>query len=888
MRYWVGGTGNWSDTNHWASSSGGTSGASIPKWDDVVFDSLSSSGSYTVTCDYDVQCLSLTMGNPPSGTITLERGFYVFVVNGSVTLATNMVILSTYSPSFYPIILEGSGSLTTNGVSIPYDIHFFPSSNGTYTLQDDLTLVGADINHVAYGLDTNGKKVTAQNYLGNFVSAKTLTLGASILTFTGIFTLSASNNTTLNLNTGTINCASFIAPIVGSIVNAGTSTINITSGNGALGANNSNALAMTYYNVNLTGVTNSGRGDSVKIYESNTFNSLTISPNVDVLITAGTTQTVSTITPVGAPGNLIALHSSIPGTRFTFSMSTGTVNGDYLSLTDCMAIGGAVWKAGGHSVDNGNNLGWIFIGFCTLTTIQPFNIGQAGASTGGNILSNGNGTIIERGVVYSTNQTPTVNDTKQIASGTLGVFSATITGLAKGTQYYVRAYAINEAGVVYGAQYAFFTYGFTPFKRFYYKVYNTGIPTSWDSATWDVDAWDYGASNLSAIWSDDVISDPTYRTVLNGGAGQLVVRLGRKYDNFGEGNDVSLNNKVELWAVDSDSSAGTKLYTGYISAYNPVLDGKNEYVDVTLLGYVTEVSYKILKDSSSNTTLTYSGVDISYIMQDAINKYVADGNSNLSFTASSIPNVGSTVIYTFKHNTLQEVFDACVAMAPQGYFWYVDPATNVVNFRQSNLNKADHTFTIGKDISFLQTTKRIEDIVNEAYVIGGGNPNVFNQYSRTSSVNTYGKHEQNIQDGTVTDNSTSDYFAKSILDTKQNPETRTLIRIADSNGENLNRGFNIESIQVGDTMQIKNLNYGAKGLTLWDIAIMDTDVFDNTIQYTSAAIATIVSLTYNPDYVEIEASSRLPEVAKRLETLNRYVKKIQNQNLPSSPVTRVV
>src|SRR5207244_736564 len=40
--YWVGGTGNWSDVNHWALSSGGAGGSCVPsQFDDVFFDSNS-------------------------------------------------------------------------------------------------------------------------------------------------------------------------------------------------------------------------------------------------------------------------------------------------------------------------------------------------------------------------------------------------------------------------------------------------------------------------------------------------------------------------------------------------------------------------------------------------------------------------------------------------------------------------------------------------------------------------------------------------------------------------------------------------------------------------------------------------------------------------------
>src|SRR6185312_3427578 len=51
-RYWVGGTGTWdaSDTTHWAASSGGAGGQSVPtSADSVVIDAASGTAPYTIT-----------------------------------------------------------------------------------------------------------------------------------------------------------------------------------------------------------------------------------------------------------------------------------------------------------------------------------------------------------------------------------------------------------------------------------------------------------------------------------------------------------------------------------------------------------------------------------------------------------------------------------------------------------------------------------------------------------------------------------------------------------------------------------------------------------------------------------------------------------------------
>ena len=57
-RYWVGGTGNWSDTAHWSETSGGASGVSLPTGSDHVhFDANSGAGIATVNAT--AYCLDL-------------------------------------------------------------------------------------------------------------------------------------------------------------------------------------------------------------------------------------------------------------------------------------------------------------------------------------------------------------------------------------------------------------------------------------------------------------------------------------------------------------------------------------------------------------------------------------------------------------------------------------------------------------------------------------------------------------------------------------------------------------------------------------------------------------------------------------------------------------
>ena len=92
-----------------------------------------------------------------------------------------------------------------------------------------------------------------------------------------------------------------------------------------------------------------------------------------------------------------------------------------------------------------------------LTTTAATSITPNSASSGGEVTDDGGQTITERGVCWSTNPKPTTADSKITASGTAGVFTASLVALTPNTTYYARAYATNAAGTGYGAAVSFAT-----------------------------------------------------------------------------------------------------------------------------------------------------------------------------------------------------------------------------------------------------------------------------------------------------------------------------------------------------------------------------------------------------------------------------------------------
>lgn len=97
-----------------------------------------------------------------------------------------------------------------------------------------------------------------------------------------------------------------------------------------------------------------------------------------------------------------------------------------------------------------------------LTTKEITSILATSATSGGIITDEGSGTIIARGVCWSTQITPTISDNKTTDGAGAGGYTSNMTGLKGGTIYYAKAYATNSSGTGYGMAMSFTTLGQAP------------------------------------------------------------------------------------------------------------------------------------------------------------------------------------------------------------------------------------------------------------------------------------------------------------------------------------------------------------------------------------------------------------------------------------------
>ena len=124
-----------------------------------------------------------------------------------------------------------------------------------------------------------------------------------------------------------------------------------------------------------------------------------------------------------------------------------------------------------NPIQIGTDTKWIFVSCgseCTIalnsitssisiSTTSILEVTDNSAVAGGNIFSDGGFPITARGVCWSINQNPTIENTKTNDGTGIGSYTSTIIGLNPNTNYFVRAYATNSLGTVYGDQISFQT-----------------------------------------------------------------------------------------------------------------------------------------------------------------------------------------------------------------------------------------------------------------------------------------------------------------------------------------------------------------------------------------------------------------------------------------------
>lgn len=340
--YWIGGTGNWSDTAKWSLSSGGSAANATPtSADDVVFDDSSAAGTFTVTVDAEASCRDFTCSiTLAARKMTLARSAAVnFNIYGSwLNPGSTLFAWSGLSGTVFFRSTATGKTITTNGVSFVNSVTI-DGVGGGWTLGGAWTVASFTLLNGTFSL--GGFNLTLNQSAGVFSST-----GSGTCTFdaTGTPTIAVGLN-------WTITNANFS-------FTAGSSQINMARDISAFAGN-----GLTYYNVSFTSTAHS----TPSITGANTFNNLTFASRAASgvgTLSLAASQTVSGTLSIQSSNTdptrrLLVASNTLGATR---TITTAAVSAFGVDIRDITIAGAAApYNAASASFgDCGGNSGITF------------------------------------------------------------------------------------------------------------------------------------------------------------------------------------------------------------------------------------------------------------------------------------------------------------------------------------------------------------------------------------------------------------------------------------------------------------------------------------------------------------------------------------------------
>lgn len=151
-------------------------------------------------------------------------------------------------------------------------------------------------------------------------------------------------------------------------------------------------------------------------------------------------------------------NPGLNGSHTTNGTGTGTFTANLTNLTPGTTYHVRAYATNSTGTVYGNEQ--IFTandGLPQVTTGTVSNITATSAVCSGNVISDGGVAVTAKGFCWSTAQFPTVSGSHSNDGSGTGSYNGSLINLSIGTTYYVRAYATNSTGTVYGEQVCFTT-----------------------------------------------------------------------------------------------------------------------------------------------------------------------------------------------------------------------------------------------------------------------------------------------------------------------------------------------------------------------------------------------------------------------------------------------
>ncbi|MCR9250181.1 MAG: T9SS type A sorting domain-containing protein [bacterium] len=335
--YWVGGTGNWNELTHWATTSGGsTLHSELPGLDDNVYFDVNSfsADSEEVTISQLVEVNDFFVeGVTFDVTITSTANFEVY---GSFKIQDGVTF--DWSGSSFTLKAEDAGNeilFSSGALNDGNSGYLYFDGTGEWTVQSDLHLTS--ITQYEGTVTYEGDTIESTYFSTSSSVAKTVNLLDAIFIIQE-WNIQDDASVTLNSSNSTVSASDEF------------------EGGGH-----------SYNKVSLR-EPSSVFDDGTAFIDANTIDSLELQAGAFLLGTAGVTQTItSDIQFLGTNDDHTGILSETEDSQTTIAGSGITITGDYVEFTDAVYSGTATFNINNAKADN--SPGWEY------SAIEPSDVG---------------------------------------------------------------------------------------------------------------------------------------------------------------------------------------------------------------------------------------------------------------------------------------------------------------------------------------------------------------------------------------------------------------------------------------------------------------------------------------------------------------------------------
>ena len=587
----------------------------------LVYGTTTGSSTYSVTVGSGAGTFSSTLTSLAQGTTYYVRSFATNVqgtgygAETSFTTQTTATVSVTATPtSITTTTAIGGGTISSNGGAtittsgLVWDASVNPTialstkttdgtTSGTFTSSITGLIQGTSYHVRAY----------ATNYLGTtygpditFTTLNTATISATA-SATSITSSTATSGGTITLDGGAaVTSRGLVYGII-----TGSSTYSVTTGTGT----GTYTISLTGLSVATTYFVRAFATNSVgTVYGPETnFTTLAVVP------TLASTETVTSVTTTTAisGGNITnnggatvttsglvwstTTNPTIPSaTKTTDGTSTGIFTSSLTGLTAATTYYLRSYATNSVGTNYGTQTSFTTLAQAPTVsaTAIPTSIARTTAVVGGTVSVNGIPSAT-RGLVYGTSSGSSTYSVT-VGSGA-GTYSTSISGLSAGTTYFVRAFASNSLGTVYGPEQTFITVAAFSAPL----IVTSGLLLNLDAANPDSysgsgTTWtNLAPTGSSSVPNFTINSSATY----NSGIGAINLNSGSTAiasttSSFG----LLSSFTMEVWVKVSSTSQGGSLFTERIR--NPIT---NQYATGAPVNMSLSYNYDYLGNVSGGT-----------------------------------------------------------------------------------------------------------------------------------------------------------------------------------------------------------------------------------------------------------------------------------------------